>query len=765
MTKSIKILLITLATLVVLILAAALLISPITKSYIVKHSKELTGRQINIDELRMNVFTGELHIANIRMLEPNDSTTFAAIGEYNMSLRLLPLLSRHVAIEQITIVQPDVKIYQTGEHFNFDDLLIRFLADTTEVESTDEPWEVGIDDIKITGGNVFYKDMEIGATWEFKDLSASIPGIYFKDKTDVDVRVDFAQGGSLGLKMNYNMDNTAYDLHIDLRELALNGRLPYVQQMLNVGNMEGLFSAKLHMNGSLQNLFDIYFNGDMDLAHFTLDDTHGQEVMRVDSLHVGLTRGSLRHNQFHFNRLYLLGMSGKFEIYKDGSTNIAALIKPQTTPQTSVSTADSIATEPLDLRIEDIEVAQGVVHFKDLSHIRPFEYRLSNIRMKSRFDMNKVNRIGIDAQVQKTGKATIRWEGSMSNMDNHNILIMLTNIDLHDFSPYCEHYTAYPLTHGNFSFRSQNIIKNRQLMGTNHLDMFEPKADKKIKTIKPEFKIPLKLGLYVLKDKKGHVKIDLPVKGSIDNPDFSYRKIVMKALGNVLLKVITAPFSFLTGNNDNLEYIAIEPLQWEFTSEQYAKFDKLADMLREKPEMKITLTQRINYGKALQQQAENNLKMDFYNHQRQADTTAEYTPLTMLEYEKIEGLNLKSDEITLHADSLLRAQGCDPSKLNTAEKAMTLFATRATEQLAKMLERRNAAIVNYMTTLQGIPTTALHVATMTADALHTYTGKNRYTLGLEVEGETAEVAESVDDVAAQQQAMGLASEPTAPAIK
>ncbi|MEG1405640.1 MAG: AsmA family protein, partial [Alistipes sp.] len=83
MKKSIKILLITLATLAVLVLAAALLISPIAKQYIVEHSKELTGRQINIDELRFNIFTGRLHIENIRMLESDDTTNFAAIGTYD----------------------------------------------------------------------------------------------------------------------------------------------------------------------------------------------------------------------------------------------------------------------------------------------------------------------------------------------------------------------------------------------------------------------------------------------------------------------------------------------------------------------------------------------------------------------------------------------------------------------------------------------------------------------------------------------------------
>lgn len=36
----------------------------------------------------------------------------------------------------------------------------------------------------------------------------------------------------------------------------------------------------------------------------------------------------------------------------------------------------------------------------------------------------------------------------------------------------------------------------------------------------------------------------------------------MKALGNVLLKVVTAPFSFLTGGGDNLDRIEVDPLQF-----------------------------------------------------------------------------------------------------------------------------------------------------------------------------------------------------------
>ena len=93
-------------------------------------------------------------------------------------------------------------------------------------------------------------------------------------------------------------------------------------------------------------------------------------------------------------------------------------------------------------------------------------------------------------------------EGSLQNLDNHNLMVALSNINLKDFTPYCEHFTAYPLTGGNLTFRSQNIIADRFLNGTNHLDIFQCEVDKKRKDLEPEFKIPLKLGLTFSKTAK-----------------------------------------------------------------------------------------------------------------------------------------------------------------------------------------------------------------------------------------------------------------------
>lgn len=134
MKKWIKILLVTLGIIAVLVVTTILLLPPIAKNYLEKHSKELVGRQITIEKLRFNVLNGKLRIDQIAMLEPDDSTTFASLGNFYTRIHLLPLLRQRIHIDAVLIDKPYLNVYQDGTSFNFDDLLTRFLtpADTVE---------------------------------------------------------------------------------------------------------------------------------------------------------------------------------------------------------------------------------------------------------------------------------------------------------------------------------------------------------------------------------------------------------------------------------------------------------------------------------------------------------------------------------------------------------------------------------------------------------------------------------------------------------
>ena len=791
MKKPLKIILIVVGVFIIILFGISLLIPPIAKNYIEKHDHELIGRSIRMERLRFNILSGRLRIEDLRIGGAGDTTEFFRLDSFDMRVRLLPLLSRKIDIRHIAFGRPDIRIYQYGNRFSFDDIIAHFksseestdsisVVDTTHIEPS-QPWEIGIYNISIRQGHIYYKDLLLDATWGLNDINLVIPGVYFAGaSTDVGAVLNFAEGGSLATQVAYDIATSKFNIGLRLQSLTLESILPYLRQNLNLSKVTGLLSANIRLKGDTQHLLALHTEGDASLSGFKLHDMQERPVIGVDTLSIRLTNGDLGKKQLLFDKVYVGGFSAFMELTPEGN-NFSTLIKSDSTTTVTATepskneekvvnhenihhATDSVASDNgFILRIADFEIANSEILFRDQTLHTPFEYRLSDIRMRSRdFDPQSNNNLILNARMQKTGTARFRWVGSLANLNNHNISLSLSNVALSDFSPYCEQYTAYPLSQGNLSFRSQNIIKNRILDGTNHLDIFEPQVEKKRKDIKPEMNIPLKLGLYVLKDKKGHVLMDLPIKGSLDSPEFSYRKIVLKALGNVLLKVVTAPFSFLTGGNHDLEYINIEPQQYTFTSEQYAALDKIAQMLQDKPEMQIALTQRINLQKAIPQQACDILRISYATYRRNGENTPSQTDslqqsatdslvtssaqpvrkrprISMLEYERLLKLDIGTPEINAYADSLLTLRGISTRGLSATDKAIKLFGNQATQLLNRMMNMRDKTIVDYMYSTHQLEAPKFRIQPLDSVTRNTYSGQNRYTISVEVDGESIEV--------------------------
>ena len=170
-----------------------------------------------------------------------------------MRMRLWPLLGNRVLVKKISFAGPDVKIYQRGNAFSFDDITARFAGDTTAVaatpEKTSKPWEIGIYDISIRNGRVFYKDLALDAEWGMNDLNLHIPGVYFSgEKTDVGAVLNFAEGGSLSTDVGYNIESSEFDIGIRLQDFALAGTLPYFRQSLDVTAVDGRLSADIRVD-------------------------------------------------------------------------------------------------------------------------------------------------------------------------------------------------------------------------------------------------------------------------------------------------------------------------------------------------------------------------------------------------------------------------------------------------------------------------------------------------------------------------------------
>ncbi len=726
-----------LSLLAAIVLAAAALISPVSKRYIIKHSKELTGRQIGIDRLRINIFTGTLRMNGFSIAEADDSTRFASLGELDVRMSLPKLLSHKIIINRIFLDSLCVDVMQDGEVFNFSDLLARFgSSDTVSTQNAAEstPWDLGLYDISLQGSTLRYRDRAVGAEFTFKDMSLFIPGVYFSGKsTDVGLNLNLSEGGSIGMNLQYDMQQGEYNLGVKVDGLRMEDFLPYIRRSFDISSLSGRIGADMNIGGNLDHILEFSASGAIFASGVNIKDRDRELLAGADSLYVGIRDVDIVNRKLNISKIYADKIATRLILNADSTNNFSYLLSSQ--PETASQDTAAGTEQGMTLHVDDFQISGGSVYLCDRMNVEQgFEYTLRDINISCKdFAPDKNNVVSLSSRLNNKGMVRIRWAGAMDNLNDQNLIVMMSNVDIKDFTPYSEKYLAYPLKSGTLSFKSQNVIKNRHLNGTNTLDLYGCEVDKKRKDIKAEYNIPLRAGVYVLKDKTGHINLDLPVSGSIDSPSFSYRKIILKTLTNVFVKVATAPFDFLGGHDKQIDRIPLDPMKMMFSSENYAKLDDIARILHEKPGMSVNMEQRIRFDESVGNIALRHLKRDFYTY---SNPGRQNDGLELIDIAQIDEINTKSPQFKSFADSVAAANNISYKKNDYIAVATALYGEKATAELTKGMEMRNAAVCKYMREQHGISDSLLLVCSLSDQQLRQYTGKDMYKININIAGET-----------------------------
>ena len=89
------------------------------------------------------------------------------------------------------------------------------------------------------------------------------------------------------------------------------------------------------------------------------------------------------------------------------------------------------------------------------------------------------------------------------------------------------------------------------------------------------------------------IDIDLPISGSLNDPQFSLGPIIFKVIVNLVVKAITAPFSLLAsafgGGGDELSMVVFAPGSATLLPQATAGLDKVARALADRPALKMTV--------------------------------------------------------------------------------------------------------------------------------------------------------------------------------
>lgn len=758
-----KIVIAVLCALVGVIIVVSIAVSPIAKRYIEQHGEQLIGRQITMDRLSINIFTGGIRIDSLSVKNADGTGNFVSLGQFKTRVALLKLLGSKVKVDGILFDGLDLNITQSGDQFNFDDIIAHFADDQPQSEPKEKSkWVVALYDIRLRNSHLLYSDLELGSRWDLQHIALSIPDIVLggKEDTDVGLTLNFVEGGQLKASLTLDNEQQNYTLSFALNDFALSSLLPYIDGTIAAERLDGTLSAELNVKGQTEHLMNFALTGDIQANGVALLAHKEELIGRIDNATIKVDNFDPQSGTISIGRIEVSGFATRYQQFADSTTNFSRLMaaakksadkrteqtpaeqQPQTTP------TDSTSHHSTRIKIGTLVLRGGTIDYTDSTLPQPFNYTISEIAVTSLgFDPAATNHVQLAATMQKQGTLRADWTGDLKSMRNQNLTITLHNILLDQFSPYALYYTGFPITDGTLGFVSQNIVSDYHLKGTNKLDIYQCSVGKRDRSIKAEYNIPLRAGLYILKDKDQRININLPVSGDINSPTFSYRKLIIKTLGNLMVKVVTSPARYLGEvlglSNGDLQQIAIDPLQYSFTSEQFAMFDQLVEAMRDKQELTVTMTQKIDIDKAVAAQSLMMLKGNYY---KTTNRLADSMRLELIDRAAIENINSKSSSLNQYADSLLAAKSLTANARSIEAKAEALYAVQAKERLGQMMLRRNKALVEYMTTKQQIDSKRIAVGNFEGEQADAYRGKSCYAIDFAIEGvDRSELPELTDD--------------------
>jgi hypothetical protein len=163
------------------------------------------------------------------------------------------------------------------------------------------------------------------------------------------------------------------------------------------------------------------------------------------------------------------------------------------------------------------------------------------------------------------GSSPIAISGSINPLTpfaSVDIKANASGIELTPLATYTTKYTGYPITEGTLSVDVRYLLAKEQLTAQNHIVPDRLTFGDRVANSTAR-DLPIRLAVTLLKDSNGRIDLNIPVSGSLSDPQFSIGGVIWHAVLNLLLKAATSPFSLIGslagGANQNLSYIEFAP--------------------------------------------------------------------------------------------------------------------------------------------------------------------------------------------------------------
>ncbi|MFC5740862.1 DUF748 domain-containing protein [Dyella tabacisoli] len=481
-----------------------------------------------------------------------------------------------------------------------------------------------------------------GSTLTFKDANASKPTplVVKASKFSVDGLSDDMRQ-PLKLALTGKLGNGDYDVSGSVKPQPLDADLRLKTRGMDIAPMESMIrvplnvrigSALLSLDGRLRysdhgsEPAHIDYRGQATLGRVKVQDKlTGDDFLRWHSLtatgmvirlgqgapHADI--GGLALSDFYAR--VIVNPTGRInlqDVVASPETAPVSVTREQSAPQAAAATAAASAATAAkaaapegpkpEIQIGQISVVRGQLNYTD-NFIKPnYTANITDLG-------GKVGAFGTTGgaapaelvlQGKLDGNSPVDIGGSINPLTPVaflDIKAKADGVELTHLSPYSGKYAGYPITSGRLTVDVHYQLDQRKLTANNHIFITQLTFGDRIEGPGVSH-LPVKLAVALLKDSDGNIDVNVPVSGSLDDPQFSMGSLVWHAVVNLLTRAVTSPFRLLAsiggGSHPDLGYVEFAPGSAVLDAEAQSRLEQLLKLLQSKPSLTLDIIGRID---------------------------------------------------------------------------------------------------------------------------------------------------------------------------
>ncbi|MCX5832203.1 MAG: DUF748 domain-containing protein [Deltaproteobacteria bacterium] len=540
-------------------------------------SAALVNAKLKLAENRLVIDAVELHdISTAVMLDKNKILNWAEIMKAAPDVPT-PAPQKHATVKSAAADKPGMAVE-----------LARFSLDGLEIRIVDQSTNAPVK-LDVAKGFVTMNNLSL-------DTNKPVP---------IEAGFSLKQGGNFKAHGNITPGNASGKLDLTLVGLSLKPFTSYVNQFAKLNLHSGAASTRGKlMFVRAETGMKVDFGGGFAVDDLALtkevsgDLFFGWERLSSDSLELKLSP-----NRLHMNELVASHPFSKVIIFEDKDMNLKRILRNSETEGAKTAKAEIPAktetreeTAVFPFAIERLRIVSANVAFADLS-LKPqfgtLMHDLTGVVTGLSNDPATMALVELDGKVDEFGSARIR--GSVQPFratDFTDLKLTFRNLEMANMTPYSGKFAGRRVESGKLAVDLEYKVKQRQLAGDNKIVINKLKLGERVDS--PEaINIPLDLAIALLEDSEGIIDLDLPVSGNLDDPQFSYGKVIWKAIVNVLTKLVTSPFralgSLMGISSDKLEAVEFDFGAATLLPPEQEKLKEIGKTLLKRPALTLSI--------------------------------------------------------------------------------------------------------------------------------------------------------------------------------